>query len=60
MKLAQDSGTIIRDATVQNAYGWGSRWGAYAVSNDKHTLTATAYDAAGNSKSTTITVYVRK
>lgn len=58
-KLVYDGTNIIRDATSQNDYGWGSRWGSYKTSNGKHTLTVTAYDAAGNHSSYTITVNVK-
>ena len=58
VKTVWDGSNIIRDATAQNTYGWGTRWGSYKSSNGKHTLTATAFDAAGNHASSTITVNV--
>ncbi len=51
-------GTVQRDANATNAYGWGTRWDTTAVSNGTHTLTAVAYDAAGNKSTSSVTVNV--
>ncbi len=57
--VISDGTTVIRDATSQDAYGWGASWDTSPVKNGHHTLTATAYDAAGNTSTATISVTVK-
>jgi len=49
----------IRNATAENAYGWGSRWGTTAVPNGLHTVTVTAYNSAGKTATSMVTVNVQ-
>jgi hypothetical protein len=56
--LEWDASHMIRDATTQNAYGWGSRWDSTNAVNGNHTITVTVYDASGQSKSAGIDVDV--
>lgn len=56
--VAWDSTHVIRAATQQNDYGWGSRWDSIKAPNGKRTLSVTVYDTAGGSKTATITVNV--
>ncbi len=39
---------VIRDNTKTGKYGWGSRFDTRTISDGKYTITAAAYDAAGN------------
>jgi hypothetical protein len=54
--VSWDGTHVIRMATVQNAYGWGTRWGTQKVPNGKHTLTATVVDKNGKTQSSSVTV----
>lgn len=53
-----DGTHIIRSATAQNAYGWGSRWSSSNAPDGQHTITAVAYDAAGNTATAQLTITV--
>jgi hypothetical protein len=58
VNIVWDSSKLIRNASTKGPYGWGSRWGTTKASNGKHTITVTVYNAAGESKSSTITVKI--
>jgi hypothetical protein len=56
--VSYDGTHVIRAATAQNSYGWGTRWGTQKIANGKHTVTATVTDKNGKTQSSTITVTV--
>lgn len=59
VNLLYDGSGIIREGTSQGNYGWGSRFDTELLSNGTHTLSAKATDAAGNTKTATVTVTVK-
>ncbi|MDB5164175.1 MAG: hypothetical protein JWS12_793 [Candidatus Saccharibacteria bacterium] len=57
--IADTSTTPIGIATPSVNYGWFLNWDTLSVGNGRHTITARAYDQAGNvGKSATITLVV--
>ncbi len=52
VKTVWDSTNVISD--VSNAGSWNTSWNTAAVANGSHTIVATAYDAAGNSKTSSV------
>ena len=59
VNLFYDDTRVIREGTSQGTYGWGSRSDTTALSNGTHTISAVAYDAAGNQSVSKITVNVQ-
>ncbi len=59
VRIVWDGTNVIRDSTSQGTYGWGSQWGTSVAADGSHSITATAYDAAGNTSSSSVTVTVK-
>lgn len=58
VNIFYDGTGVIREGTAQGTYGWGTIFDTTRLSNGPHTLSAVAYDAAGNTKTVQVPVVV--